>query len=662
MSKIEINFELLDLFNEEEINTVCKNADLTLFLIRIKDKRYIKYAKKLGRLDKKSALVQKLLPGIAFNLFKKGEEPFRAAIATQLDTYREKFGEAISKCMKPAICVDDIKAYNTKEMAELYFKILDVSATDISIDMFFIFLKLQDIMIEKETREGIEAEIENISQARTLEAKHQEEIQEALKEQEKRLSVDFEQQKRDLRKQIEEKNALYKEIQEKLSAAEQGLKKHENITQAERKRREEEWFSEYEKELEARKVADDIQRKNASDEAEAKYQNLLFALETEAEKKRAELEEQYRKKLISSEEMLSNGLAELRLQVAELTDKKKVLDAQVDGLEQRKKELDNYIQKLDAIEDRYFESFEQRVIERKIDSIIFQKLGYENKRDNTNSDVPLGCSNLSDVVVISARQFNENAEYGADVSSIEDFFEDYKTNISLYFDNETEVAGAVLTAILHGMGIIAIDKVCNYLSESLAALLHESSPLVINIDSEKESLKTLVDIVNESEAQVVCIKGILDNYNENLFARMCEVCKEKYLFFTVSDLKNLAMMSKAMLNYAIVIDAENELHFPVEDYLLIGNHDLKPLIPELDMRKSQEIYKKTFSRLVMNGYIRKSASIEYSNLLQLYFALVGGNTLGKIMQKGIIHACDVCSEDENLGDVLNKSGITIPVK
>lgn len=120
MSKIEINFELLDLFNEEEINTVCKNADLTFFLMPIKDKRYIRYAKKLGRLDKKSALVQKLLPGIAFNLFKKGEEPFRVAIATQLDTYRKKFGEAISKCMEPTICVDDIKAYNIKEMAEFY--------------------------------------------------------------------------------------------------------------------------------------------------------------------------------------------------------------------------------------------------------------------------------------------------------------------------------------------------------------------------------------------------------------------------------------------------------------------------------------------------------------------------------------------------------------
>ena len=637
MSKIEINFELLTLFNEEEIKIVCKNADLTLFLMPIKDKRYAKYAKNLGRLDKKSALVQKLLPRIAFDLYKKGEEPFKVAIATQLDIYRKKFVKAISKCMKPALCVNDIKEYNIKEMAELYFKILDILATDISIDLFFIFLKLQDITIEEGIRQEVAAEIENIGQERILEMKHKTEIQKALKEQEEKLSIDFEQQKRDLRKQIEEKNILYEELQKKLNVVEQRLQKYENITQAEKEKREEEWLFEYKKKL------------------EAKYQELLSVLEVEAKKKSEELEEQYCKQHKAFEEMLSNELKESNK-------KKKVLDIQIDGLEQRKKELDSYIQKLGTIEEKYFESFEQRIIDRKIDSIIFQKLGYESQRDDTNATVPLTIVNTPDVVVIPARVFSENAEYGADVSSIEDFFEDYKTNISLYFDNETEVAGSVLAAILNGMGIIAIDKVCDYLSKTLAALLDESSPLIINIDSEKESLKALVDIINESESWVVCIKGILDNYNEILFARICEVCKGKYLFFSISDLKNLKMMSKTIMNYAIVIDAEKELHFPVDENLLIGNHDLKSLIPELDIRKSQEIYKKIFSRLVMNNYIKKSASIEYSNLLQLYFVLVGETILGEIMQKGIINVCDICSEDESLSDVLNKIGITIPIE
>lgn len=99
-----------------------------------------------------------------------------------------------------------------------------------------------------------------------------------------------------------------------------------------------------------------------------------------------------------------------------------------------------------------------------------------------------------------------------------------------------------------------------------------------------------------------------------------------------------------------------------DDYLLIGNHDLKPFIPKLDMKKSQDIYIKTFSRLVMNNYIKKSAAIEYSNLLQLYYALIDGTVLGEIIQKGIINGCEICSEDENLRDVLNKSGITISIE
>lgn len=662
MSKNEINFKLLDLFNEEEINTVCKNADITLFLIPIKDKRYAKYAKTLGRLDKKSALVQKLLPGMAFNLYKKGEEPFRAAIATQLDGYRDKFIEAISKCMEPPISVDDIKEYDAKTVADLYFKILDISATDISIDLFFVFLKLQDITMEEKTRQSVELEIENIRKAKELEAKHKAEIQDALKEQEKKLSVGFEQQKRELRKQIEEKSILCKEIQEKLNTAEQKIYKYENVTEAERERCEKKWLSKYERELEARKVADDLQRENAFSETKKKHQELLSFLEAEAEKKKEELEEQYREQLRTSEEMLVNELTSYREQVAELTEKKKVLDMQIYELEKRKTDLDSHIQELEAIEEKYFDSFEQRIIDKRIDSLIFQKLGYESQRDNASANIPLTIANDSGIVVIPAKEFSENAEYGADVTSIEDFFEDYKANISLYFGNETEVAGTVLAAVLNGMGIIAVDIVCNHLSAALAALQDASSPLTLNIDSEKENLRTLIDTINESESQVVCIKGVLDNYNEILFARICELCKGKNLFFSVSDLKNLRMISKAMMNYAIVIDAENELHFPIDDYLLIGNHDLKPFIPKLDMRKSQDIYKKTFSRLVMSDYIKKSAAIEYGKLLQLYYALVGGSVLGEIIQKGIINVCEICPEDENLCDVLNKSGITIPIK
>ena len=49
-------------------------------------------------------------------------------------------------------------------------------------------------------------------QTKKLEEKHKEEIAHALKEQEKRLSAEFEQEKRDLKKQIEDKARIQRNL------------------------------------------------------------------------------------------------------------------------------------------------------------------------------------------------------------------------------------------------------------------------------------------------------------------------------------------------------------------------------------------------------------------------------------------------------------------
>ncbi|MBD5479052.1 MAG: hypothetical protein HDR14_07130 [Lachnospiraceae bacterium] len=660
MSKSDIRFKLLDLFNEDEISIVCKNTDLNLFLIPIKEKRYAKYAKMLGRLDKKSISVQKLLPKIAFDLYKKGEPPFRDAVAAQLEEYGEKFIEAISKDVKPEVCIDDIKGYDARAMANLYFIIYDFFAVDMSFELFLIILKVQNITVDEGIRTEIEKEIAIIRESRCIAEKYKEKLFDEFKEREKKLNAELENQKQELKKQINNARESNRKAQEKLRDTEQKLQKYESMTQDERKKLEAEWLSEYEKSLEVRKASDDLRWKTALEEAEAKHQKLLSDLEIDAERRRAELEESYQKQLISSKENLTGELAELTSQVAELAEKKKSLDAQINSLEQRQSELSSYIHELENIEEKYFESFEQRMIERKIETAIFKKLGFEKHDNQENAAVTV--ANTSNAVVVPANILSENVEYGEDVDCIEDFFNDYKENISLNFENETEIAGTVLAGVLKGMGIIATDMVCDCLSNALAALLCLSSPLLINIDSEKESLKGLVDIINENKSQVVCIKGILDNYNEILFTRICEVCRGKYLFFSISDLENLKMMSKAIMTYATVVDVENELHFPTDDCILIGNHDLTPFVPKMERKRSQEIYKNTFHRLVMKGYMKKSTAIEYSDFLQLYFSLVDGTILGEVVQKSIICACDFRLDDENLSDVLNKSGITVSVE
>ena len=660
MSKNSIRFDLLDLLKEDEISIVCKNADLNFFLIPIREKRYAKYAKTLGRLDKRSALVRNMLPGIAFKLYKKGEEPFKAAVAAQLEEYRRKSTEAISKAMKSEVSTDDIREYDAREMANLYFIIQDYFAANISFELFLIILKLQDIAVDEDICPNIEKEIDIIGESRHIAEKHKEELRDIFREQENKLYAEFEEQQQKLRKQLDNAKVSNRKIQEKLRDTEQRLQKYESMTQNERRLLEEKWLSEYEMSLETRKAADNQRWKAVSEEAEAKHQKLLSDFEADAKKRSAELEEDYQKQLKSSKERLTYELTELTAQVAELAEKKKSLDVGIHSLEQRRSELSSYINKLENIEEKYFESFEQRIVERKIETSIFEKLGFEKHGNQENASVTV--VNTSSAVVLPADALSENVEYGEDIDCIEDFFDDYKVNISLNFENETEIAGAVLAAVGNEMGIIATDKACNFLSNALAALLCTSSPLIIHADSEKESLRNLIDIIIASKSPVVCIKGVLDNYNEILFARICEICKGKHLFFSISDLDSLKLMSKAMMKYATVVDAENELYFTKDDCILIGNHDLRSHIPKIERKRSQEIYKKTFNRLVINGYMKKSTAIEYSNLLQLYFTLVDGTVLGEIIQKSIIYACDFCRTDENLADVLNKSGITVSIE
>lgn len=659
MSKNEINFELLELFDEEEINIVCKNADLTLFLIPIKDKRYTKYAKKLGRLDKRSAVVQNFLPGIAFNLYKKGHEPFRAAVATQLESFKDRFEEAITNCMEPSVSINEIKAYSVKDMAKFYFRIVEIFVTDVSVEMFFVFLKLHDVCIQGEFRVEVEEEIEKILQMKNLEEKHKAEVTNALKGQEKCLLAEFEQEKRDFKKQIEDKARIQKELKEKLDSAEQKIQKYENLSQVEKKKQKEEWLSEYEKEFAERKAADDLQWKTAFAEAEQKHQELVSRLEDEAEQKKLELSIEYQQKQRIEEERLSSVLAELKSQVEELTDNKVTLSQQVNALEERKKDLGNQIDELKSIEEKYFDNFEKRIVEKRIDTLIFQKLGFESNNNGVHAAIQTISENDSDIVTIHPKTFSVNASYGEAVNSIEDFFDDFRENISVNFENETEITGTVLAGLVNDMAVISVDKVCNNLSEALAALLDLSTPLIINIDSEKDSFKKIIDTINGCGSQVICVKGILDNYNENLFIRICEICREKHLFFSISNLEKLGMMSKAIMNYAIVVDVEHELQFATDDDILIGDHDLKPLIPKLDMKKSKEIYKKNFSRLVTGGYLKKTVALEYSNLLQFYMEFMEGTVLGDIIQKSIINACDFQSDDDALKDILGRSGITI---
>lgn len=138
----EIDFSILDMLDIKDIQVACKHADLEILLKPIKDHPdfYKKYVKQLGsnRPDKKSSIVKLYMPRIAFDLFQKGDVTYKGVIVQILENYKSKFEEAMTEYIKPPIDIEEIKAYNAEQLVELYFKIVDVSATDAPIDFYFM--------------------------------------------------------------------------------------------------------------------------------------------------------------------------------------------------------------------------------------------------------------------------------------------------------------------------------------------------------------------------------------------------------------------------------------------------------------------------------------------------------------------------------------------
>lgn len=661
MSPDDAYLEILDQFCDEEINIVCKHADLELFLSPIKDKRYTKYVKTWGRLDKKTVLVKKLLPGIAFTLYMKGEKPFLKAVAVQLKRYKSMFEETIFECDDSVVSKDKIEKYSIEKMADLYFELSDKLKWDIPVDVFFIMLKLQEIVIEEKRRQSITMHINLIRMENDLEKKHKLEINEALKAQSKKLHEEYEHEKSELKKQYEELCAKYRKSQEKTEAMELRVNELENMTENEKQQQEMKWFSEYEKKLLLRKKEDDEQRQHEIDEAEIRFQELILSQEREAGLKKKELEILYQNQVNAAEESFKKVLDCLKSKVDVLKKEKQNLEELIITLTNKQGEIETVITELERKEQNYFDSFEQRVLNREIDTILFNKLSKKRGEitEQPGASIALLSQDEKTFVVSEAKSFSTDTEYGTDVGNLEDFFEDFKCNISMNFEDETDISATILSAFINQFSVVVSDGACDFVAQAFSALLDMGKPLVLSSCSSETNLTAIVNTIKNSLSQVVCIKGILDNYDENLFRRLCELCRGKYLFFSIANIEGINMMSKSIMNYAVIIEIESKLHFTTDEVILIGDHDFETLRPELSRKRNRELYKKHFSRLVTNSLIKQSVALNYSCLLQEYYELSCGEKLGEIIQRVILNACEYEKNDEDATDIISKSGITL---
>ena len=667
MNKSDVNYKLLDLFNDEEISVVCKCTDLTPFITLLKHKEYEKYTKRLGRLNKHSQLVQKLLPGIVFNLYKKGDEAVRGALAIVLQDRQEIFIQAISECMDPAVTIEELKAYSTEQIVDFYYKLQEVSVTVLSRELVFVLLKLNGITFDIEKYHEIENLIDQKEQYLKLVDLQKIETEKALKSQEKQISVKYEhkyeEQIGELRKKVEDYSRLYHESQDRAKKLQADLENLQNIMNNNKEDLEAHWYSQYESEFKQRREADERSIREKRKTAELKLKERLAGLEDEYCQRKEELETEYQAQEKAYSETAAEKLHELNNQIYSITQQKKDLETEIHTLQIQSDTLKNRIEKLNEDERFYFETFDQRILDRKIDSVLLDKLGVIGQAPSIQFEVPSTTTVLkSNDFIIPAKAITQNSEYGSIIETLVDFAYDFADNISLNFDSPSEITYVILSVLLSGYSIVAERYVCNCISEALSALLDLSTPLIVDVNLGDTTVKDIIEYINSANSQVVCVHGAMDNFDEGMINSICNECREKYIFFSISDIKDLHMMSKALFNYVVVVDIEDELHFTDDEKILIGDSEISQFKKKFDSEKGQEVYKKTFNRLVAKKLIKKSTALCMSKIIQTYFSMTSESSLGNVLQKAIMYACDFSKADENLDELLNKCGITITME
>ena len=615
-----IKSDLLDLLDEKELAIACKNADLEFFLAPMKNnpKLYAKYTKSLGRLDKKSPLVKKLMPKYACELYSKGDEKYCSAFGFALSGLKRTFEDACKKCSD--VEVSHIREYDTDSLVKLYSQVSEVLTMEVSCELYIVFLKLQGVCFEEDKLVELETQIENVIEHNKTQKAHEKEIEDALKKQEKLLNSQFDQEKeryhKEKKKLSKENGDLKKLIQELNRQVECCKQREEN----EHQRIIEEWNKSAEKECE--KIRKEQEQKLSQ----------IYKEELAGVRRKVEEEKEKQEKILNSEleKIRADNKAEqekLTGNISELENEKNRLLQMKDSLNHELVMLKENLERQRKIEDEFFENIDKRVYEKKLDEALVKKLKYNSECQNdSKSEMPETTmptvTVADDIQIYESSLKKDEIEECESVYSLSDFEADLRDNISLYFEEAMDISFTAVSALVLRKTIIVEQSVAYTLAKCISSITSASMPCCIRIhDAVSANLTEVIDVINKQTNKTILIDGVLDKYDESLFAAICSECEDRHLIFAVSDINNLKLCSKVISNFAIVLDIEEYFTYESSDPLLIADNDIYSLLGEISQEQCRSYYDKVFRGLVSKKIIGKKNSIDFSKMLYVYYKL-----------------------------------------
>jgi len=138
-----IDYDILNDLSDADIDIIIRNIDLDMMLEPIKKntKHYSRYTRMLGRMEKKSLLVQKNMPKIALELYHKQDNNFAKLFALSTMNFKNIFQQIIENDFKDKIKLEDLKSYSAEDYITLLAEIEKSPKNNINPELFtMIFL------------------------------------------------------------------------------------------------------------------------------------------------------------------------------------------------------------------------------------------------------------------------------------------------------------------------------------------------------------------------------------------------------------------------------------------------------------------------------------------------------------------------------------------
>jgi len=608
-----IDMEILNELKDEDIKILCQNADLNQMMTPIKQngKQYAKYTAQLGRLDKKSVLVKKNLPRLAFDLYKKGDVNYLKFFEMTALNMKKMFKTMLQECMGVNVEPQDIQDFSISDYKKLFSELLKSHGQIMDFDLFFLQTRMYGIIINDDMKAEIINEWKYLKELDSVRKEVIDIQKEETKKKEDELRDEIACQKYKLKNEIREIQSevthLNCEVDSKQKTIVLLMQENESVR-----------YEAKQQQSVIKNKDDEIKRlRRKQEETQADFDDISAKIYAKTKDIYSEVQTIWQ---VENEEKLKE-IKELEHKIAQYMDTLQELQLKSNQQEIRVEEWDEYI-------ESYFSKIDQKIIEHKIESLLYQKGKCISEEVAVTSEDTIQSGTLYIQKGYKVIEFEECADY-------EDYIEIVETNLSSVGDKMpigtiNDCFNAAIDAGLHPL-------ICGFgarqFALALTAARYAEKSEIISVPMGFNSTQELANAISYAQTDSIIIEDAFGTMNENLLLPILRDSNGKKVVFTAESTEDLKYLQKHFYNYIQLLVTDKRM--------IVKTH--KFIYSYADRLFSEKVYSEK-----EQGHKLARQVFEYIGMSSSY-VLTRGNVLCELLAE---------SKDNSKDDALQKLIIT----